>query len=255
MGGKIFINYRHSEDSGATAARLRERLGTDFGRDRIFMDVSDIPVGMDFKAHLNSQLAECDVILVVIGSKWLRAKEKARLNQPDDVLANEIAVALERNIPVIPVLVDGARIPNESDLPDALKPLASRHAVDVRNAYLESDAGVLIAKMCEAVPALLDVGEPPQTEAPAPLGHPKSIFVLGRELLETTISKLRSGQLQGGSWVFGLLIAFVILLFLWIFDGDVPKSVIDSSLDGIATAGRAVVTKANELHLRLPKRW
>jgi hypothetical protein len=84
MGGKIFINYRRAEDSGATAGRLRDRLEKDFGRDQVFMDVIDIPVGIDFKAHLNSQLAECDVILVVIGSKWLRAKERARLNQPDD---------------------------------------------------------------------------------------------------------------------------------------------------------------------------
>jgi len=267
MGRKIFINYRRAEDGGAVAGRLRRRLEKDFGRDRVFMDTVGIPVGSDFKVHLNSQLADCDVMLVVIGSRWLRAKQKARLNQPDDPVASEIAVALERNIPVIPVLVDGARIPNASDLPDALKTLASRQAVDVRNAYLDSDAGVMIARMRETVPGLL--AEPPQTEALAPLGdqldHPAgpvrafitNILMQGGELLQTAISHLRAGKLQGWPWVLVFLVAIILLvllvifcLILWLvsFGGDVPKGFIDSA----ATAGRAVGT-AVKAFLSRPK--
>jgi hypothetical protein len=65
MGGKIFINYRR-DDSIGMAGRLHDRLAHTFGRAKLFMDVDHIPAGTDFVAHLNSQLAECDVILVVI---------------------------------------------------------------------------------------------------------------------------------------------------------------------------------------------
>jgi hypothetical protein len=151
MAGKIFINYRRDDTSG-TAGRLHDRLRQTFGRENLFMDVDQIPVGVDFEAHLNSQVAACDVMLVVIGPNWLRARDKTgqrRLNQPDDFVAIEIASALARNIRVIPVLVDGARMPSASDLPDALKPLARRQAAGLRNANFGQDAQSLIARMRE----------------------------------------------------------------------------------------------------------
>jgi hypothetical protein len=66
MAGKIFINYRR-DDSIGMAGRLHDRLAQTFGRDKLFMDVDHIPAGTDFVAHLNSQVAGCDVVLVVIG--------------------------------------------------------------------------------------------------------------------------------------------------------------------------------------------
>jgi hypothetical protein len=109
------------------AGRLHDRLAQTFGRDKLFMDVDHIPAGTDFVAHLNSQVAECDVVLVVIGPNWLGVKDESggrRLDNPDDFVAIEIAAALARDIRVIPVLVDGARMPKASELPDSLKPLA-----------------------------------------------------------------------------------------------------------------------------------
>ena len=113
MTGKIFISYRR-DDSIGTAGRLHDRLAQTFGRKNLFMDIDHIPAGVDFEAHLNSQLAECGVILVVIGSKWLKVKDKAgqrRLYQQGDFVAIEVAAALARNILVIPVLVDGTPLP------------------------------------------------------------------------------------------------------------------------------------------------
>ena len=153
MAGKIFINYRRDDLIGM-AGRLHDRLAQTFGRDRLFMDVDHIPVGADFVAHLNSQVAACEVVLVVIGRNWLRAKDKAgqrRLHQPDDFVAIEIAAALARDIRVIPVLVDGARMPKESELPDSLKPLARRQAVDVRHSHFGHDAEALVKRMREAL--------------------------------------------------------------------------------------------------------
>lgn len=117
-------------------------------------DVDHIPAGADFVAHLNNQVAECDVVLAIIGPNWLRAKDKAgqrRLHQPDDFVAIEIAAALARDTLVIPVLVDAARMPKESDLPDTLKPLARRQAVEVRHAHFGHDAEALIARMRKAL--------------------------------------------------------------------------------------------------------
>jgi tetratricopeptide (TPR) repeat protein len=153
MAGKIFINYRR-DDSIGMAGRLHDRLAQTFGRDKLFMDVDHIPVGADFVAHLNSQVAACDVVLVVIGPNWLKIKDKAgqrRLHQPDDFVAIEIAAALARDIRVIPVLVDGARMPKESELPDSLKALARRQAAEVRHAHFGKDAEALVARMHEAL--------------------------------------------------------------------------------------------------------
>jgi hypothetical protein len=151
--GKIFINYRRADSIGM-AGRLHDRLAQTFGRDKIFMDVDHIPAGVHFVTHLNSQVAACGVILVVIGPNWLRAKDKAgqrRLHQPDDFVAIEIAAALARDILVIPVLVDGTRMPSASELPDALKPLARRQAVEVRHAHFGQDAQTLVERMREAL--------------------------------------------------------------------------------------------------------
>jgi TIR domain len=153
MAGKIFINYRR-EDSIATAGRLADRLAETFGRDNLFMDVDNIPVGINFDEYLRSQVAACDVVLSVIGPNWLNAKDEAnqrRLDKPDDFVAIELAAALARNILVIPVLVDGTRMPKASELPDSLKPFALRNAIQVRNTNFGSDAEQLITKMREAL--------------------------------------------------------------------------------------------------------
>jgi TIR domain-containing protein len=153
MAGKIFINYRR-DDSIGMAGRLHDRLSQTFGHDNLFIDVDNIPVGADFVAHLNSQVAGCNVLLVVIGPNWLNAKDESgrrRLDDPDDFVAIEIAAALTRDIRVIPVLVDGARMPKASELPDSLKPLARRQAAEVRHAHFGQDAEALVARMCEAL--------------------------------------------------------------------------------------------------------
>jgi TIR domain len=153
MASKIFINYRR-EDSIAIAGRLHDRLAEAFGRDNLFMDVDNIPVGINFEEHLKNQVAACDAVLSVIGPNWLIAKDEAdqrRIDKPDDFVAIEIAAALARNILVIPVLVDGTRMPKASELPDSLKPLALRNAIQVRNTNFGSDAEQLITKVREAL--------------------------------------------------------------------------------------------------------
>jgi hypothetical protein len=156
MVAKIFISYRRA-DSGGTAGRLRDRLVRIFGEQDVFMDVDSIPGGVDFAADLNRQIAECRVFLAVIGPNWLDEKDESgarRLNNPDDLLSKEIAAALARDpsvVSVIPVLVDDARMPKADKLPDPIKPLARRNAVEVRNAQFARDAEALATTVRESL--------------------------------------------------------------------------------------------------------
>ena len=153
MAGKIFINYRR-DDSIAVAGRLRDRLAEIFGPDNLFMDVDNIPVGINFDEYLKSQVGQCDAMLSLIGPNWLNAKDETgqrRLHKTDDFVAIEIAAALAREILVIPVLVDGTHMPKAGELPASLKPFALRNAIQVRNTNFGSDAEILIAKICEAL--------------------------------------------------------------------------------------------------------
>jgi hypothetical protein len=145
MAAKIFINYRR-DDSIGTAGRLHDRLAQTFGRKNLFMDVDHIPAGVDFVNYLNIQVAHCDVFLAIIGPNWLHAKDESggrRIDNPDDFVAIEIVAALARNIPVIPVLIDGARMPKATELPEALKSFVRRNAVEVRNSQFGRDAEAL----------------------------------------------------------------------------------------------------------------
>jgi hypothetical protein len=153
MAGKIFINYRR-EEAGHVAGRLHDSLAPRFGRDKLFMDVDNIPVGRDFEEYLNSQVAACDAMLAIIGPNWLTAKDETgqrRLDNSGDFVAIEIGAALARDIPVVPVLVDGARMPKPSELPDSLKLLARRQAVQVRHTNFNSDAETLVKRLREAL--------------------------------------------------------------------------------------------------------
>jgi tetratricopeptide (TPR) repeat protein len=153
MAGKIFINYRR-DDSISTAGRLHDRLAQTFGRKNLFMDVDHIPAGVDFVEYLQNQVAACDVFLVVIGPNWLDVKDdsgRRRFDNPDDFVTIEIAAALARNIRVIPVLVDGARTPKADKLPDSVKPLVRRNAIEVRNTQFGRDADALANKVREAL--------------------------------------------------------------------------------------------------------
>jgi tetratricopeptide (TPR) repeat protein len=153
MTGKTFINYRR-DDSIGTAGRLHDRLAQAFGRKNLFMDVDHIPAGVDFVDHLNSQVGGCDIFLVIIGANWLNAQDdhgRRRLDNLDDFVVVEIAAALARSICVIPVLVDSAPVPRADELPDAIKPLVRRNAVEVRNTQFGRDAEALVEKIREAV--------------------------------------------------------------------------------------------------------
>jgi flagellar biosynthesis GTPase FlhF len=141
MAGRIFISYRR-EDSRADARSIYQRLERVFGKTGLFMDVDTIQKGRDFTKVLDEHLAHSDVMLVIIGSHWLSIQDDEgtrRLDDPEDFVRTEIARALKRDIAVIPVLVDGARMPKAEELPDDLKPLSRRQASTVTHENFTSD--------------------------------------------------------------------------------------------------------------------
>jgi TIR domain len=149
MNPRVFLSYRR-EDSAAYAGRIEDRLRRALGRNQLFMDVDNIPLGVNFAKLLQDEIARCDVLLVVIGRNWLGARgddERRRLDKPDDFVRIEIATALRRDIPVIPVLLDGAAVPKADELPEELKDLALSNAFDLRHASFHNDIKRLIRSL------------------------------------------------------------------------------------------------------------
>jgi formylglycine-generating enzyme required for sulfatase activity len=152
MPSKVFISYRR-DDSAHAAGRVHDRLEREFGTDLLFMDVDAIPLGRDFTKVLRDEVAKCDVLLALIGPNWLNVRDEEgnrRLDNPADFLRIEIGTALQRDIPVIPILLDGARIPKADQLPQDLKELSLRHGIDVRHASFHVDMDKLIRGLKDA---------------------------------------------------------------------------------------------------------
>jgi hypothetical protein len=143
---KIFLCYRR-EDSGGYAGRIQDQLAQALGSDVLFMDVDAIPLGANFVRVLHDEVAKCEVLLAVIGRNWLDARDERgnrRLENPNDFVRVEIEAALQRNIPVVPILVDGAGIPGANQLPKELEELSLRNGIDVRLASFHNDVSRLI---------------------------------------------------------------------------------------------------------------
>jgi formylglycine-generating enzyme required for sulfatase activity len=155
---KILISYRR-EDSADVTGRIYDRLIQVFPQS-VFRDVDSIPLGLDFRTYLDEQVAKCDVFLAVIGRDWMKAKGrkgKSRLEDPGDFVRVEIESALKREIPVIPVLVQGAAIPKAERLPASIQDLSYRNGIAVRpDPDFHKDMDRLIAKLKQPVQGLAE---------------------------------------------------------------------------------------------------
>ncbi len=144
----VFISYRR-EDAAGYAGRLRESLERRVGVSRVFRDVDTLTPGQDFVQAIEARLADCRVMLVVIGREWLDARHPGggrRLDDPYDFVRLEIASGLGRaNVLLIPVLVEGVAMPPAPELPESIRPLARRHAVSVRDETWDADIDRLAA--------------------------------------------------------------------------------------------------------------
>ena len=149
----IFISYRRA-DSDAHAGRLSEGLKKKFGKKRVFIDVDGITPGENFRKVIEDRVGACDVLLALIGKNWVSATNEQgqrRLDDPNDFVRLEVAEALKRSVPVIPVLVQGATRPAVEQLPAELKALAGQHDLELRHTSWDADFAVLVRALSRYV--------------------------------------------------------------------------------------------------------
>ncbi|MGC2774068.1 MAG: TIR domain-containing protein, partial [Bradyrhizobium sp.] len=129
---KIFVSYRRRQ-SEAITGRILDRLRPHFGATSIFVDIDNILPGVDFRDRLIQVLNEADVMIVIVGPKWLGSTKQGSpsIHDPNDWVRIEVETALRRKVLVIPVLVDGTEMPHAGELPPELKDFAYRHAETV----------------------------------------------------------------------------------------------------------------------------
>lgn len=191
--GPIFISYRRS-DSAGESGRLSDELSARFGAHQVFMDVDAIQPGRDFRKAIRENVGGCSVLLAIIGPEWAETKTVAggrRLDDENDYVRLELATALRRDIPVVPVLIRGAQMPRVDQLPEEIRELSYRNSVELTHARWKSDVQVLIQALAPhlksatgAAPkaAIPESPPAPKPSVAAPSFDPVAIERVTREL-------------------------------------------------------------------------
>jgi len=171
----IFLSYRR-DDSADITGRIYDRLVQRFEEATIFRDIDAIPLGVDFRAHLNQMVGRCHVLLAILGPNWVKitdAKGNRRLDDPGDFVRLEVEIALTRTIPVVPLLVYGATMPQEADLPASLKELAYRNGIPIRrDPDFHHDVDRLIESLQTYLPGVEQVPAPSASTVTSPAQTP-----------------------------------------------------------------------------------
>jgi hypothetical protein len=129
---RIVISYRRS-DTAAMAGRIFDQLAAHHGNEAVFIDIDKIPIGIDFRGYIRGTLLRADILLAVIGPNWLgpNGDGTARIQEEADPVRVEIETALERQVPIIPILIDGAKMPKSGELPASFANFAFLNAAEV----------------------------------------------------------------------------------------------------------------------------
>ena len=143
---KIFISYRRGDVPGE-ASRLYDELEREFGKANVFMDVNKMLAGQRFDHVLDEALSQCDVLISVIGRRWMEILSEHARSGERDFAHDEIAAALQRKIVVIPALVGRQghmpSLPHKDDLPDDIRDLVLHHKHDIVHENFDRDAADL----------------------------------------------------------------------------------------------------------------
>jgi len=166
----VFISYRR-EDTAGYAGRLHDSLSARLAPAEVFMDVDGIEPGADFTTAIAEAVGRCDVLLALIGTRWVTAATTSgerRLDDPDDYVVTEIAAALQRDTHVIPVLIEGAAMPRAEELPERIKGLARRNALELGTVSWSRDLDTLVSALRRLSPRVAGRERPR-----APIGRHK----------------------------------------------------------------------------------
>ncbi|MDJ0703482.1 MAG: toll/interleukin-1 receptor domain-containing protein [Leptolyngbyaceae cyanobacterium MO_188.B28] len=173
--GSIFISYRRSDSIEATG-RIYDYLEGHFGREHVFKDVDSIPLGVNFREYLDQEVGRCKVLVAVIGPTWLTvvgADGKRRLESPEDFVRIEIESALRRKIPVIPLFVNNAAMPNKAELPGELKALPDWQSMVIRH---DPDFRRDVKKLIQGIESIMGQSQSPQARPVSPAKGIESIM-------------------------------------------------------------------------------
>jgi hypothetical protein len=142
----VLVNYR-TADARFGAAATYELLSARLGKERLFLDNQSIPPGTSYVAEIFRVLESIQVLLVLIGPEWLvedpESPGRLLIERDDDWVGREIRRAIERGIPIVPVLMDGSALPDPVMLPPDLRPLVFHQAVEIRHRHLGEDVNRL----------------------------------------------------------------------------------------------------------------
>jgi hypothetical protein len=139
---RVFVCYRR-DDAPHAAGRIADHLALQFGDQAVFRDVDVLEAGVDYKHRILNAIPNSDAVLAIIGQNWLGLRE--RLFEDRDVLRKELEYAVQLRIPIIPVLIDQASMPEEEHLPDPLKAVARLEARRVRDSDFRYDFDRLVS--------------------------------------------------------------------------------------------------------------
>ena len=220
-GGRIFISYRR-QDSAYPAGWLYDRLADRFGPEQIFKDVDSIELGDDFVTTITNAVGSCDILLALIGQQWVdvaSADGRRRLDDPDDFVRLEVEAALEREVLLIPILVDGATMPRGDQLPPSIAPMVRRQALELSPHRFKADTERLLDVMERTLADLQDDQDAQREEptAAAPVVPPAEPVAPEAEGPPRSRRMLLAGAALAAVVVAGVVLAFTL------FDGDPKK--------------------------------
>jgi hypothetical protein len=198
--GRIFISSRR-EDTAYPAGWLYDRLADRYGGRQVFKDVDSIELGDNFVEVITSAVGSCDVLLALIGPQWLTIPDehgRRRLDSPDDFVRLEIQAALTRKVLVIPILVDGAKMPRPEELPGSLAGLVHRQALELSPARFGVDTSRLLRVLDKTLGEVQSAGEPSEA-AGMPLRLEPSAGRTGQRNRSRMLARVR------GFWIDGVL--------------------------------------------------
>jgi hypothetical protein len=215
----IFISYRRADTAGH-AGRLVDQLKSRFG-DQVFFDVDSIRPGANFHQVIEETFTRCGAVIVLIGKKWLERDEgMPRFGEEQDVITQEIRLAMGSKLPILPVLVDGASMPGESQLPATLAGLSSLNAIDLRHTSFDRDLQAVNDHLVEV------------------LGGAKETIIekfalkLYGPFLGNSIAKIQGGivlfSAMGALWALGELIGAAFVSWRNGFEMLLSPSIIDA---------------------------
>jgi TIR domain len=169
---KIFISYRRGDAAGH-AGRLYDAMAAQFEGRNVFMDV-DMAPGVDFVDRITKAVGACHVLLVIMGPRWatiLDEEGNLRIAEREDFVRLEVETALQRpEVTVIPVLVAGAQVPEPDALPEGLRPLSRRHALELSDTRWHYDVQRLLGRLQQLLPGT--VAPKGQSAPPTPSPTP-----------------------------------------------------------------------------------